>query len=356
MPFIPKSQIEKQESGSGSISTSTDGMVSREVTLRWLVHSIASYAEAELKGNKLAPLYYDGHRRTNMVPRSVGNGWYEIEATYGNAGIELPNAEQNSEGTAVQYGIENKDGIWVIPSGMSVDTTGGTEHITTAWADEGKDASASVTWYAKEGETAPSTGGAINVSGGRVNGVDRTVMAFSWTETWLMPAWYLVNGVVEPEQAASVEMKDPKPNVPFSFLLRGMSGRVNDKPFRSFDAGEVLFLGIKFDANRSTTMVPVSFSFSAIENRKEFKIGDILVDKKEGQDFLWVQYEDASENGNAVKRAKYVYVAKVYPRLDFAELGIGDWWPRFYLTGGSIFTTGGLRLEDQMDDDKNNLA
>jgi len=348
MPFIPPSQIEKQESGSGSISTSADGMVSREVSLRWLVHSMVSYADAEAKGNELAPLYYDGHRRTSMVPRSVGNGWYEIEATYGNAGIELPNAEQGSEG-AVQYGIKNKDGIWVIPSGMSVDTTGGTEHITTAWADDDEDAQKEVVGYAREGETAPSTGGAINVSGGKVNGVDRTVMAFAWTETWLMPAWYLVNGVVEPEQATTVEMDDPKPNAPFSFLLRGMTGHVNEKPFRSFDAGEVLFLGIKFDANRSTTMVPISFSFSAIAGRKNFKVGDITVAKKEGQDFLWIQYEDTSEAGNALKRAKYVYVAPIYPRLDFAELGIGDWWPRFYLTGGATFT-------HQMFDSKKNLA
>jgi hypothetical protein len=124
---------------------------------------------------------------------------------------------------------------------------------------------------------------------------------------------------------------------------------VNSKPFRTFDAGSVVFHGAKFDANRSTTMVPVSFSFSAIRNRKNFKIGDITVAKKEGQDFLWVQYEDTSSNGNALKRAKYVYVAKTSPRADFADLGIGDWWPRFYLTGGKMFT-------HQMSDEKKNLA
>jgi hypothetical protein len=39
-----------------------------------------------------------------------------------------------------------------------------------------------------------------------------------------------------------------------------------------------------------------------------------------------------------VKRAKYVYVDQVAPRKDFAPLGIGTFWPRFYLVGGETFT------------------
>ena len=49
---------------------------------------MADYAKAETKAAELAPLYYDGHRRTSLTPRPVGAGWYEIEATYGNTGID----------------------------------------------------------------------------------------------------------------------------------------------------------------------------------------------------------------------------------------------------------------------------
>jgi hypothetical protein len=63
----------------------------------------------------------------------------------------------------------------------------------------------------------------------------------------------------------------------------------------------------------------------------------VTVAKKDGQDFMWVQYGDASTGGSPVKRAKYVYVDQVHRRKDFADLEIGTFWPRFYLVGGETF-------------------
>jgi len=327
MPTFPANDIERIDSGTGQLSTSTDGLVSRDVTLRWLVHSIENYVVAEEKAKTLAPLEYDGHKRTSLIPRPVGNGWYEIEATYGNAGVDVyPSG----------YGIKNSDDVTMIPAGLSVDTTGGTEHITTAWVDNDGDKPI-VTGYAAEGETAPDSEGAINVSGGRVGGVDVTVPSFQWTETWLVPAWYLVNGK-KPEQAATTSAGNPDPTVPYGITLHNMGGSVNKEDFRSFKPGEVLFLGAKFDTNRTSTLTPVSYSFSAKANRTNFKIGNVTVAKKAGQDFMWIKYADASAGGSPVKRAKYVYVDQVAPRKDFAPLGIGTFWPRFYLVGGETFT------------------
>ena len=339
MPQSPPDTIERIDSGSGQVSTSTDGLMSRDVSMRWLVHSIENYATAETKASELAPLYYDGHVRTSLVPRPVGNGWYEIEATYGNAGIEaFPD----------DFGVQGPGGVQMIPAGLSVDTATKNEHITTAWVDDDGDKPI-CTGYAAEGETAPDSEGAINVSGGRVGGIDVAVPSFSWTETWLVPAWYLVNGS-EPEQTNKASSAgDPAPNTPYGIKLHDMGGAVNDKNFRSFLPGEVLFLGAKFDTNRSSTMVPVSYSFTATANRTNFKIGNVTVAKKDGQDYMWIQYSDASASGSAVKRAKYVYVDQVHRRKDFADLEIGTFWPRFYLVGGSTFT-------QPMAEDKKNKA
>jgi hypothetical protein len=152
-----------------------------------------------------------------------------------------------------------------------------------------------------------------------------------------VPAWYLVNGS-EPEATKTTAAGDPGLSTPYALKLHDMSGVVNDGNFRSFLPGEVLFLGAKFDTNRSSTMVPVSYAFTATANRTNFKIGNVTVAKKDGQDFMWVQYGDASDSGSAVKRAKYVYVDQVHGRKDFDELEIGVHWPRFYLVGGKTFT------------------
>jgi hypothetical protein len=327
MPQLPPSEIERIDSGSGQVSTSTDGLISRDVTLRWLVHSIENYAAAETKAASLAPLYYDGHVRTSLVPRPVGNGWYEIEATYGNAGIQAyPN----------NFGFTGPNGVEMIPAGLSVDTTTKTEHITTAWVDD-NGAQPICTGYAGPGETAPDSEGAINVSGGRVGGIDVAVPSFTWTETWLVPAWYLVNGK-EPAQSKTTSAAAPAPNKPYGITLHELGGTVNKSAFRSFLTGEVMFLGAKFDANRSSTLVPVTYSFTANRKRTNFKIGNVTVAEKDGQDFMWVQYADASTGASPVKRAKYVYVDQIAPRADFSNLEIGTFWPRFYLVGGKTFT------------------
>jgi hypothetical protein len=338
MVKIPKSKIERSDSGTGQVSTSTDGLMARDVTVRWLVHSLEQYSQAEEKAASLAPLYYDGHIRTSMSLRPLGGGWYEIEATYGNAGIEAYPDD---------FGIQGPGGVKMIPAGLSVDTATKNEHITTAWVDDDGEEPI-CTGYAAEGETAPDSEGAINVSGGRVGGIDVAVPSFSWTETWLVPAWYLVNGG-EPAAASTTAADDPGVNTPYGIKLHDMGGAVNDGDFRSFLPGEVLFLGAKFDTNRSSTLVPVSYSFTATANRTNFKIGNVTVAKKDGQDYMWVQYSDASASGSAVKRAKYVYVDQVHRRKDFSDLEIGTFWPRFYLVGGKEFT-------QPMVDNKKDLA
>lgn len=295
MVTIPPESIETVESGGGTLSVGTDGLISREVELRFLVRSMEGYTDAEAKAIELAPLYYDGHRRGSIQCRPVGGGWYQIAVSYGNTAA---NAYED-------YGFETDDGVTFIPAGISVDTTGATELITQAWSDS-EDPEAYVGKYPDE---AQQTFGAVNVSGNQVNGVNVTVPAFNWTETWLVPAKYLLVG--------------DDVNEPYAKTLNAMTGKVNKDEFRIFKPGEVLFLGARFDANAGQSMVSITYSFAAKERREQFMIGDIEVGIKDGHDFLWIQYETPEDATFEFKKPRYVYVDRIYERKDYTELKIG---------------------------------
>jgi len=294
--------IERVDSGSGTVSVGTDGLISRQVEIRWLVNSISGYAAAEEAGRELAPIFYNGHRRSDLSCRAVGNGWYEISATYGNAGVEGYD----------ERGIETDEGAVMVPSSISLDTTGGTEHITTAYPDDTD--GPIYEQYAATGETAETD-----------------------------------------EEDAPTE-----DTTAYAVTLHDMTGSVNEDDFRIFKPGEVLFLGARFEASRSSTVVPVTYTFSARANRGEFKlhgIGDITVDKKDGWDYLWIVFGDEVSEGMPVKFPRFVYVDQIYKRKKFADLSIGKYWPRFYLAGAEEF----LHKLDAttlktLDDEKRNKA
>lgn len=317
MVLTPPESIEGVESGAGTLSVGSDGLISREVELRFLVRSMEGYTDAEAKAVELAPLYYDGHRRGSIQCRPVGGGWYQIAVSYGNTGV---NAYEG-------WGIENDDGVFLIPNGVSVDTTGGTETVTQAIETTG---------FKAEGPGAPNSHRAINVSGNQVNGVSKTVPAFNFTETWLVPAWYLLAGV-EKKEVAEDDENDPGPAIPYAQTLHEMTGKMNEDDWRIFKGGEVLFLGARYDISRGATMVPVTYSFSVRPNREDFDVGDIKVYFKRGWDFMWIVYEDTEDDGFGVKKPKYVYVDQVYEDVPFADLQIGMKWSQHFMFTGSTF-------------------
>lgn len=318
MERLPE-KIERFDSGTGSLTSGSDGLLAREVEVKWLFQSQLGYDDAETTAIAQAPLYYSGHKRTRLDVTNLGNGWYEATAGYGNAGIN------QYEGTGITHG-SGSSAVVFAPGVLSFDTTGGSEHITQAWTDSANP-SAYVDGYAVEGD-APDTKGAINANADSVQGVDITVPSFQFTETWLAPASYLLSG-------ASPAIK----------TIYKMTGKVNSTPFRIFDIGEVLFLGARMDTSRSQTMVAVTFSFAARLNRIDFEVGGIPHIDKYGWDYLWVEYETVPEtSGIAIRKPRYVYVARVYEHADFTDattgLGIGSQWPQVWLDppGESTFT------------------
>jgi hypothetical protein len=318
MALIVPNKIETVESGAGTLSSGDTGLISREVELKWIVSEMDSYDKAETKGKELAPLYYDGHQRGAINCTPLGNGWYRISANYRNEGIS------DYEG----WGVEGATAT-LVPNGVTVDTTGGSELITQ---------SLETSKYPSEGENvAPDSFGAINVSGDQVHGIQKTIPTFNFTETWAVPSWYLLVGSRKGNVDKDDEQK-PGPSDPYAKTLRNLTGQVNRYPFRIFDAGEVLFLGARYDITRSSTMVMVTYSFSVQPNRDDFKVGDITVKYKDGWDFLWVQYQDESSEGSAVKKPKYVYVDRIYERANFDDLLIGKDWNQHFIYSGDTFT------------------
>lgn len=317
MDRIPN-KIERFDSGTGSVTTGSDGLIAREVEIKWLFQAQLGYDQAEDTARAEAPLYYSGHKRTRLDVANLGSGWYEATAGYGNAGINL------YEGTGITHGT-GANAVVFAPGVLSFDTTGGTEHITQAWTDSANP-SAYVDGYATEG-TAPDMKGAINANADSVQGVDITVPSFQFTETWLCPAAYLLSGTN-----------------PAIKTIYSMTGKVNSTKFRIFDIGEVLFLGCRMDTSRSQTMVAVTFSFAARLNRLDFEVGGIPHIYKYGWDYMWVEYETVSSSDVAVRKPRYVYVARVYEHADFTNaitgLGIGSDWPQVWLDppGDATFT------------------
>src|SRR5690606_18604713 len=110
--------------------------------------------------------------------------------------------------------------------------------------------------------------------------------------------------------------------------LAALTGSVNNTPFKSFAAGEVLFLGASGSTRENEdgdTVWEITFSFAASPNVTGLTVGDITGIEKRGWDYLWVRYADAVD-GEAhvlVKKPVAVYVEQVYPFGNFGALGIG---------------------------------
>lgn len=195
----------------------------------------------------------------------------------------------------------------------SFDTSGGSQHITQALENvtvlTGPSGQTTITTSgeSKFPSTAPTFNGAIGVDGQSVNGVDIVVPALSWTETYDVPHQYITSGYIK--------------------AVAGLTGSTNKGAFRTFAAGEVLFMGCsgaqEWDDQRGNGPWTLSYKFVASPNVTGQRIGDITGITKKGHQYLWVRYEDSVSSNELVKKPKAVYVNTVYREGDFGNLGIG---------------------------------
>ena len=215
----------------------------------------------------------------------------------------------NSFGQVVQkYGVEEVGGgIWYATiyygfrqprkTGSSLfgfDTGGGQQLITNSLSTQGK--------FAPSGKTAPDCKGAIGVTKDSVEGVNITVPTFNWNTTFYMDARLVTQAYI--------------------LGLFACTGCKNGAAFKGFNPAECLFLGCT-GSMRDQGDYELNFKFSSSPNLQNITIGEITVNTKRGWDYLWIKYQDSTDQSILIKKPIAAYVEEVYPDADFSQLGIG---------------------------------
>lgn len=203
--------------------------------------------------------------------------------------------------TYIKEGAEDDQQPDPLKRARSFDTGGGTSHRTQAETES------------RFGVGAPNMKKAIGVDGDNVAGVDIVIPALTWTETYDVPTAYVTANYIK--------------------TLGKLTGTVNDASFRTFAAGEVLFVGAsgsqEWDEQKGDGPWSLSYKFVQSSNAgpgqtlPAIAVGDITDIAKKGHEYLWVRYEPAVDGNDLLKRPKYVYVNGVYRSADFSQLGIG---------------------------------
>lgn len=231
--------------------------------------------------------WYDGLKRKTWHVEQVGNGLWEGTVRY-----SPPDSSTPEDVGSVS---------------LSIDTTGGTMHITQ-----------SIVTVAKRGilvagdeKTPPDFKGAIGVTHDNVEGVDIIVPVFKFTATKV----FALAGL------------------PSLLSLYQLTGKVNTGAFTVTDTttglsivladGECLFNGAKVNEPREDGNVEISYDFAANPNATLSIAGFAPIAKK-GWEYLWVRYADAVDEGAKaiVKRPIAAYVEKVYEQAAFTGLGL----------------------------------
>lgn len=223
---------------------------------------------------------FDGY-----TAKHLGNGYWEVEATYVTAG---GGSQQGGDG-----GGGGEAPIGVIRS-VTYNSTGSTQHITSG-LDE-----------VKFGANAPDMNKAIGVNGDNVEGVDVVVPMFEWTEEYEVPGVNL--------------------SMAYFAACAELTGTINQATFRGYGQGQVLFLGLTggstFNPNQSiaseVASTKLAFRFAAKKPRT-LTVGTIAVTNR-GWDYIWVRYADDVQNGIGLKVPVSAYANRVYHYGDFKKL------------------------------------
>ena len=276
------------------------------------------------------------HTRSYKVFGTTDDNVVHAEATNELSGINqywihpaAPNVQLRAESYSVAYlgddawqvvvnyardGADDDTQTDPLKRSRSFDTIGGTQHITqaldnvTVFTSAGKSpVTVTSAGETKFPSTAPSMNGAIGVDDSGVKGVDVVIPALTWTETYDVPHPYVTAAYIKG--------------------VAGLTGSVNNAAFRSFAAGEVLFVGCsgsqEWDEQKGNGPWTLAFKFVASPNVTGQKIGDITNVSKKGHQYLWVRYEDDISSNQQVKKPKAVYINNVYRDGNFDGLGIG---------------------------------
>ena len=299
------------------------------MALAWIEDNSSRSATIVRLGRKAVSSYSKSYKvfgtTDDTIVHAEANGYLTGQLAYWTYPGQ-PNVQLRAESYSVSYlgddawqvsiayekqGAEDDDQRDPLKRSRSFDTSGGSQHITQAAGGTVTTSGGTTVTQGSERRyppgTAPSMNNAIGVDGSSVNGVDIVAPALTWTETYDVPHQYVTANYIK--------------------SLAALTGTVNNGAFRTFAAGEVLFMGCngsqEWDDQRGNGPWTLSYKFVASPNVTAQTIGDITGIEKKGHEYLWVRYEDAVSTNELVKKPKFVYVNKVYRDGNFAGLGIG---------------------------------
>jgi hypothetical protein len=224
-------------------------------------------------------------RRKSLAIKGVGKQCFEVTGEYTTL-VPVPAGGGES-------GEPPQDSREFTPGSIAWDTSGFTEHITSALSER-----------VVGGEGNEDFGGAINVQGTSVQGVDKVVPAMKYSETWIMPA--------------QIGM-----SVDFVKSVYTLTGTVNASQFRAFSPGEALFMGARAQWSGDQPYTTVTFEFQCRANEPDFYVKAIEPTNKEGWEFPWVvYYQSSTGSGFLVQRPACLVIDTIYKKKDWAGLGI----------------------------------
>lgn len=250
--------------------------------------TVHSEADSKLSGERFVQIG-DYHLMVESYTVAyLGDDAWEVQATYTKSGADDDNPLRRSR---------------------SFDTSGATTHITQARGGKVGNTTTTQSERLYPPNEGVSMHYAIGVDGDSVAGVDIITPQLTWSESYDVPGAYVTAAYIK--------------------AVAELTGTVNKASFRTFAAGEVLFLGAtgsqEWDSEKGDGPWNLSYKFSASSNVTEMNVGDITGITKKGHEYLWILYEAEVNAPKAVllKKPKIVYVNNVYLDGDFSALGLG---------------------------------
>lgn len=275
---------EMSDSMSGSVTNEQEQGEQREVRRRYVIGQCQGFNDVVSQISQYAPPYVasDGagiywvRRRLDVT--GIGNRWFDCTAVYETL---LPKTGDDDGGGDNNF----------VPGSIAWDTTGHTEHITTARGGGERSYPGGAPYFHE----------ALNVSGDSVQGMDIVSPAMRYAETWIL-------GV------------DVALDTSYVGQIYRLTGTTNLSPFRAFARGECLFLGARAQWPGDVPYVAVTFEFEARANDDAFNVPGVASFSKKGWDHVWIRYEDATDSKAIVKKPTAAYVNKPYIEMDWSPL------------------------------------
>lgn len=276
---------ELRDSESGSVDTNVnEGSEVWNVTKHYVIGQCpGGMLEVKYAIVDYAPRYWQTEtgywRRTKLTIKGLGKAIFDVVAEYTTLTPTFNEKEREPPEDTRQF----------VPGSLAWDTTGNTEHITTAYGERvfGSDDTFS---------------NAINVSGTSVQGIDRIVPGLKYSETWNMPTQVGVS-------------------VDYVKAVYTLTGSVNKTKFRAFEPGEALFTGARAQWQGDQPYVPVTFDFSIRANDPNYTVSPLGTTTKKGWELPWIVYESQTNGrGRLIQVPACVVIDTIYREKDWSSL------------------------------------